>query len=141
VRRSSGRGNRVVKIGQGGSGKRFAHDALEAPDHVVVLGRNKRECVAGSLGATSPTDPVNIGVCGIGHIEVDDMRDALDVEAACSNVGGDHDRMMAAPEALERLLALALSAVAVQARHFVASPLELLSKFLGAVFRSSEYQD
>ena len=90
---------------------------------VVVFGRDQREGVAGALGAAGATDAVDVGVGRIRHVEVDDVRNALHIEAARGDIGGDHDLMMPAPEALERRLALSLRTVAVQAGDLVTGAL------------------
>jgi hypothetical protein len=50
------------------------------------------------------------------HVVVDDVRDVVDVEAARGDVGGDEHWRAAVAERLERVLALALRAVAVDRR-------------------------
>jgi hypothetical protein len=50
----------------------------------------------------------------LGHVVVDDVRDAGHVDAAGRDVGRHHDLVAAAPEALERLHALVLRAVGVE---------------------------
>ena len=58
-------------------------------------------------------DPVNIGFRHFGKLEIDDMRDAVDVEAACRDISCDEGADTAATERLERTFPLALALVAV----------------------------
>lgn len=53
-----------------------------------------------------------IGILG-GRIPVDDARHGIDVDAACSNVGGDENVGPSAAECLKGRSALRLRAVAV----------------------------
>ena len=55
----------------------------------------------------------------LGHIIIDDMTDASDVEAARRDVGRDHYFIFAALKAFQRFDTLALGAVGVQHRHRV----------------------
>src|SRR5437660_4372247 len=52
----------------------------------------------------------------VGHIEAEDMRQALNVEPARRDVAGDEEADLARLEALERLGALRLRHIAVQGR-------------------------
>ncbi len=85
------RGDRVIKVREDFPFERMSHDALESPDHVVVFGRDKCKSVTGALGAPRAADAMDVGVGGVGHVEVDDMRDAFNIEPAGGNIGGDHD--------------------------------------------------
>ena len=133
--------SRVVKIVESLASQRFAHDALQSPDHVAVVRRDERECIAGVFGAAGASDAVDVGVGGVGHIEVDDVRNAFHIQAACGDVGGDHDLIRAAPEAFERGLTLSLRAIAVQAGNFISGAVDLLGELFGAMFGAREDQD
>ena len=116
------------------------HDAFECADHVVIFRRDERECVAGALGASRASDAVNISIGGIGHVEVDNVRDAVDIETARRDVGGDHDLEMSRFETVQGALALSLCTVAVQARHSKARVRDLAGDLVGAVFGAREDQ-
>ena len=58
---------------------------------------------------------MDVVVGGERHVEVDDVRDALHVEAARGHVGGDQDRILAAAERLEGGDPVFLPAVGVDA--------------------------
>lgn len=51
----------------------MSHDALKAPDHVIVFRGDQGERVTGALGASSAADAVDVGVGSVGHIVVDDV--------------------------------------------------------------------
>ena len=67
------------------------------------------------LRARGAADAVDVVVGRVRHVEVDDVRQRLHVDAARRDVGGDEHRELAGLEAGERLRALRLAAVAVDA--------------------------
>ena len=102
VSRSRRSGRRVVEIFERDLLKRMFHDAFERADHVVVFRRDERECVASALGTSCTSDAVDVGIGGIGHVEVDDVRDAVHIQATRGDVGGNHDLVLPVLEAVER---------------------------------------
>ena len=58
-------------------------------------------CPTSSARPVRP-DAVHVGVGRIGHLVVDDRVDAVDVEAARGDVGGDEHLVLAAPESFDR---------------------------------------
>ena len=116
----------------------MSHDALKAADHVIVFRGDQGERVTGALGASSAADTVDVGVGSIGHIVVDDVRDAVDIQAAGGDVGGDHNAEVSGLEAVQSLLTLSLSAVAVQAGDTEARVRDLPGNLVGAVFGAGE---
>ena len=135
------RGERVIEVREGFPFNGPSHDALEGSDHIVVFRCDKRERVPGALGASRATDAVDISVGGVGHIVVDDVRDAVDVETARRNIGGDHDAEVSSLEAAQRLFALPLRAVAVQTRDTESCVSDLTRDLVGTVFRAGEDQN
>ena len=59
---------------------------------------------------------MHVGVGRIGHFVIDDGVNAVDVEAARGDVGGDEHLVSAALEALDRDAALILRAIRVERR-------------------------
>jgi hypothetical protein len=76
----------------------------------------------------------------VGRVEVDDVRDAHDVDAACGDVGGDEHVDRTRLEAGERLLALALGLVAVHRYRLDAVSLQALDQPVGAVLGPHEHE-
>ena len=140
VTRPWGRGDRVIKVREDFALKRMSHDALERPDHVVVFGSDKGKSVSGALGASRAADAMDVGVGGVGHVEVDDMRDAFNIEPAGGDIGGDHDAEMSALEAAQGLLALSLGAVAVQAGDVKTCMRDLPGQLVGTMFGAGKDQ-
>ena len=139
--RSGRGGSRVIKVVESLASQWFAHDALQSPDHVAVIRCDERECIASAFGAAGASDAVDVCVGGVGHVEVDDMRNAFHIQAACGDVSGDHDLIRATPEAFESGLTLPLRTVAVQARYFISGVGNLPGELLSAMFRAREDQD
>ena len=139
---SGRRGNRVVKVCESLAFDWSPHDAFEDPDYVVIFGCDERERIACALGAARPSDAVDVSVSGIGHVEVDDVRDALHIQAARRDIRGNHNGKVSALETAERLLALSLRAIAVQARDTEPRVRDLACKLLRTVLgaRKDQYR-
>ena len=133
------RGNSVVKIGEGLPFER-AHDSFERPDHIVIFRGDQCERVARTLGASRAPNAMDVGIRGIGHIVVNDVRDVFHVETARRDIGGHHDLKMAGLEAFEGLLTLTLRAIAMQACDTKASMRDLPGNLIGAMLGTSEDQ-
>src|SRR5687767_12555291 len=82
-------------------------------DVASLVVHDERDTHAGAPRAGGATDAVDVGLAVLGGVEVHDLRDVVDVDAARGNVGGHEGRHLALVEAPERLLTLALRLVAV----------------------------
>ena len=101
-KRSAGRLG-VVEAGQGDARQALADRPLDRGEVGLLLRRDEGEGVAGHLGARGAADAVDVVVGDVRHVEVDDVRERLDVDAARGDVGRDEDAELAALEAGERL--------------------------------------
>ena len=88
--------------------------------------------------AAGAADAVHVALAILRRIEVDDVRDAVDVDAARGDVGGDERVDAAGLEARERLLALALGLVAVHRDGRLALRREALDEPVGAALGAHE---
>src|ERR1700730_6614064 len=93
---------------------------------------------ARGAGPRSAADPVNIGLRHFGKLEIDHMRDAVDVEAARRYVGCDEGTDAAAAKCFERTFPLALALVAVNRTSRDAAVVEMLGDLVGTAFRPCE---
>ena len=85
---------------------RLADEALDVEHMREFFGGHDCECFADGLGTTGATDAVNVIFRMLGHIVIDHMTNAGDIDAACGNVGRDHHFIFATFEAFEGLDAL-----------------------------------
>ena len=85
-------------------------DRLERGNFFAV---HERKRVTDVLSAPGATDAMYIIFGMLGHIVIDDMTDAGDVEPARSDVSRNHDFVFAALESLECLDAFTLRAIRV----------------------------
>jgi hypothetical protein len=91
-----------------------AEARCEAADVVSLLGEDEGHAVAVASCTAGASDAVDVVVVGLGRVEVDDVGDVVDVEAAGGDVGGDECRDTSALELCERAFAMVLLEVHVQ---------------------------
>ena len=132
--------SRIVKVGERLAFDGSAHDAFERPNHIFIFICDQCERVAGALSASRATDAMDVGIRSIGHVKVDDMGDAFNIETTRCDISGDHDGEMSALETTERVLALPLCAVAVQACDSKPRVRDLPRHFIRAMFGAGEDQ-
>jgi hypothetical protein len=81
---------------------------------------------------------VGVGIRRVRHVEVDDVRDALHVDAACRDVRRHQHVEVSLAEALHGAIALGLRHVALEADGAVAGTIELLRQPARPVLRARE---
>ena len=74
--------------------------SVDAIEKIFFFRSNEGDDVSGCTGARGTAGAMDVVVGAARHIEVDNMRDTADVETASGYVGGDQDRIVAAPEGL-----------------------------------------
>src|SRR5207302_7631642 len=110
-----GRAGLVVEVWQRDARQRTADRALDGAPVALLLRRDERECLARHLRAAGPADTMDVAVWLRGHVEVNDMTERFDIDAARGDVGRHEDRIPAVLEPRERLRPLVLRPVAVDA--------------------------
>ena len=140
VTRSWWRSDRIVEIRERLSFDRSSHDAFERSNHVLIFGRDQCERVACALSAPRATDAVDVGIGSVWHIEVDHMRNTVNIQTTRRNVGGDHDAEVTCLEAVQGLFALSLCAIAVQAGDTMPRVRNLTRQFIGTMFGAGKDQ-
>ncbi len=120
----------------GGDGA--SEQALDVAEQIALVLVAERDRAARRARAAGAADAVHIRLGHVGELEVDDVGDAVDVDAARGDVGRDEDADRAAAEALERALARALRLVAVDRRRRDAGSRELIAQAVGAVLGAGE---
>ena len=129
----------VTFLHRGIAGRAFER-RFQLADHIPVFVGDQGEGVARALRASRAPDPMDIGVGGVGHVVIDDVRDAVDVETSGCDVGRDHDGEVARLEAMQGAFALSLGAVAVQAGDAEPGVRDLAGDLVGAVLCAREDQ-
>src|SRR5690606_24917175 len=112
-------------------GELLAGGALDHLDQAALARRDEADGVARTPGAAGAADAVDVGLGIRRDVVVDDVRHALDVEAAGGDVGGDEDVELSRLQLVDRLLALGLGDVAVDGGGRVAAGTQLLGDLLG----------
>src|SRR6478736_216466 len=87
-------------------GVAVAEAAGELGDVRLLLGEDEGDAGAAAAGAAGAADAVHVVLVAVRRVEVDHVRDVVDVEAACCDVGCDERRDLARLESGERALAL-----------------------------------
>ena len=133
-------GCNVAKAGTFFHGEFSADESFDLAKIFGLIVRDKGDRVAGCFGTAGAADAVDIIFGKRGHVEVDDVRDALNVDAACGDVGGDHDLVFAGLKAFQCPLTLALRAAGVDRDRFDACPFEAAADLVGTVLGAGKDQ-
>src|SRR5690606_7875431 len=80
-------------------------------------------------GTAGAADAVNVGFGVVGNVVIYDVADAIDIQAACGDVGGDENVDFSILEILHRLFAQFLRHVTIQCHRFVTTRLQLVGEF------------
>ena len=120
--------------------ERRARGALDVAQHVALARRDEQDRLAVAPGTPGAADAVHVGLGVVGHVVVDDVADALHVEAARRDVGRHQDVELAALEAHHGPLAVLLLHVAVECRDREAACLEPLGQFHRRLLGAREHQ-
>src|ERR1043166_6434834 len=106
----------VIEVRQRDAQQWFADRALDHAELGLLLRRHERERLARHLGARRASHAMDVIVRGARDVEVDDVPQCLDVDAARGDVGRDEHAIAAALESFPRVFALSLRPVAVNPR-------------------------
>ena len=101
----------------------------------MVAKRNRLPCLARPRGAA---DAMNIGLGDLRQFKIDDMADAVDIDAAGRDIGRNERPRLSAPEGSQRALALALALVAMNGGSVDARLVEGAGDPVGAVLGAGE---
>ena len=111
---------------------------LDVAQQPVLARLDERDRHALAAGPTGPPDPMDVGVGVRRHVEVDDVRDVLDVEAAGRDVGRDEDVERAVAEAAHHPVAAFLGQPAVERAGVVAAGAQRLGEVVDLAARPGE---
>ena len=103
-----------------------------------MLAGDERDADAAAPGAARAADAVDVALAILRRVEVDDVRDAVDVDPARCDVGRDERCDVAGLKARECLLALTLRLVAVHREGGLALAGKTLDEAIGAALGAHE---
>jgi hypothetical protein len=106
---------------------------------MALARRHEQDRLAAAAGAAGAADAVHVAFGVVGNVVVQHVADALDVEAACGDVGGDDDVELAVLQPLHGALALRLRHVAVHRRGGEAARGQLLGQLFGGLLGAGEH--
>ena len=101
-------------------------------------GVTNSSAVSGPAGAAGAADAVHVGLGVVRDVVVEHVRDALDVQAAGGDVGGDQDVDRAVLQRGDGALTLRLRDVAVDGGSGKAARAQLLGDLLGGLLGADE---
>ena len=113
-------------------------DALDLAQPAHLARRNEGDRFAGPTGPAGAPDAVDVRLRALWDIEIDDVGDVGDVEAARRHVGGDEHVSLTGAEAAHDAIALRLREIAMDRLHGVAAGHEGLSQFVDTRLGAAE---
>ena len=122
-------------------GDRFANEAFDTTEEVTLAAVAEGDGLSIESGAGGAADAVDVGFGFLGEVVVEDEGDALDVDTACGDVGGDEDAATARAEVEECAFAGTLGFVAVDGFSLDAVTAKLLDELVGHVLHADEDED
>src|SRR3990172_8379373 len=121
-------------------GQFLADQAFDRPQFAAFAGAAQRQGDPAGAGPARATNAMHITFRLIGYLEIDDVGDAVDVDAASRQIGGDQHLHLSASELFQRAFAGALRLVAVNGRCAQSAVRELLSNEIRAPLGAGEDQ-
>ena len=117
-----------------------ADRALDTRQVRFLVRRHEAERIARFGRPAGTSHPVDVVLGDLGQVEVHHMAQRLDVDAARRDVRGHEHPVLTGLEAVERLGALRLGAIAVDPLGRDSVPLEQLGQTVRPVLRAREHQ-
>ena len=112
----------------------------DVPSELLLLLGDERVGGALDAGPARSADPVRVRVDVAGHVEVDDVADVRDVEAARRHVRRHQDGELSLLEGVDDGVALVLRQVAVNAADVELFDLEVLRELITVLLLGDEDQ-
>src|SRR5665647_1620507 len=112
-------------------------DIAQEGAFLVIAERDRHAIGAGARGAA---DAVDVAFRDVRQIVIEHVADAVDVDAAGGNVGGDQSAQLAVTEGGEHALALVLRLVAVDRLGAEAGLLQMADALVGAMLGAGKHQ-
>ena len=112
--------------------------ALNRTEHATLTRGDEEDGLARAAGTTGTADAVDVGLRVIRNVVVDDVRDAVDVQATGRDVCRNEDVQAAILELVDGALTLLLRDVAVNGGRVVAGVAQGVCDLFGLVLRAAE---
>ncbi len=113
-------------------------DPFDVPEQAALIFIAERDGDAGRARSCGSTDAMDIRLRLHGKIEVEHMRDAIDVESACGDISRDEDASFPFAKRFKCPNALILTFIAVNRVTLDGSPAEFFHHAISAVLRLGE---
>ena len=123
-----------------GGGDLLAGDLLDVLEQLHLVAGDEADGRAVGTRAGRPADAVDIGFRYEGQFEVHHVRDAVHIDAAGGDVGGDQDAQLAGLEGGQGALTLGLGLVAVDGTGLDAAGFQIGRDLVGTVLGLGEDQ-
>merc|ERR1719500_2646158 len=137
-----GLGLRVIRQLVGTAGHRRGNQhLLEVVEEMAVVRCKKCDRLARLASSTSPSNPVGVGVDGLGHVVVEDQTDVLDVDTSPSHVCSHQDILGSLLEATESVFSLFLALPTVQGGRVVTHLLQTFRQHIRSLLLVDENND
>jgi hypothetical protein len=121
--------------------RQFALDELlDIAQKWPFIDTDEGDRLADITGPTGAANAVDVVFGDIRQLIVDHMGELINIEAACSDIGGDENAYLATLEVSEGARACPLALVAVDRRGANAILLQLFGEAVGAMFGACKYQ-
>ena len=119
-------------------GDGFVDETFDRGERVALIGANEHVGNAVATHSAGATDPVDVVFGVVGNVEIDDVADSANVDAATDDVGGDQDGNRAVAKSAHDAIASGLGQIAVDGRNPFDARLEPLGQFVGPALGAGE---
>ena len=133
-------GNRRRPNHHAAARNRLAERVLDLADHHQVLPGDDRRHDSSAIHARCPAAAMDVVLDIFRDIEIDHVLDSRNVDAAAGDVGGHENAVRAFAKIVERLRALALRSVGMDACDRMPLPLQDVVQPLRIDFSSREHE-
>jgi hypothetical protein len=135
------RGVLVVEVGQLHALNLLIDESLNGGNVLGIFGGHEGERIASGLGAPGAADAMNVILGMLRNVEVDDVADIRDVQAAGGDIGGNEHFVTALTKAVQGLLAFTLAAIGMDHCNGVVVFLEEARDLIRTMFGAAENDD
>ena len=111
---------------------------LDRGERLTLIGTDEQVGDAVLAHPSGPADPVDIVLRIVGHVVIDDVADALDIDAAADDVGGDQHGDLPAAKPMHHTVAGGLGKIAMDGGNSADHPVQPISEPVGPALGAGE---